>query len=248
MCTSFFNVNCVRTRLRLWFQFSVKSASILYTSNCFSGKFSSFRWFSHLFFNLQQIYIKMLSAWIHLKRYIIHIHTCNIFQLVCVPYPYPYWAGPYRRHNYSLQNFIKHIFMMFMCPIQLISHVLLCITLDGKMEFIRIIWGATERTFARGYVVVFAICLQSIKITAVVVAKCSFGDISFVLLQSNMENPKTNTEHILETVFPFFQLFFFAQKLFHIQWASVETLFFFSLSRFHSRLNISYKLIRTYIV
>lgn len=75
MCTSFFNVNCVRTRLRLWFQFSVKSASILYTSNCFSGKFSSFRWFSHLFFNLQQIYIKMLSAWIHLKRYIIGTHS-----------------------------------------------------------------------------------------------------------------------------------------------------------------------------
>lgn len=45
-----------------------------------------------------------------------------------------------------------------------------------------------------------------------------------------------------------FFLTFFAQKLFHIQWASVETLFFFSLSRFHSRLNISYKLIRTYIV
>lgn len=158
-----------------------------------------------------------------------------------------YWAGPYRGHNYSLQNFIKHIFMMFMCSIQLISHVLLCITLDGKMEFIRIKWGATERTFARGYVVVFAICLQSIKITAVVVAKCSFGDISFVLLQSNMENPKTNTEHIHETVFPFFN-FFFAQKLFHIQWASVETLFFFSLSRFHSRLNVSCKLIRTYNV
>lgn len=140
---------CAYVATWLWLKCSHQSVP-----NCCAAIFSSLRWFSFIFQFTANSFSVSKFTWTY-----VHIHTFSLATLLygLAIVPYCSAAQCSSVHNYSLLSFIKPIFMISMCPIQCAHH---------SMCYIHLSMASTN-----GFIVVFVVCLKSIKRAALVVLR-----------------------------------------------------------------------------